>query len=62
MTECVILLRLPNGKVTAIGADRPDCQLVVFKDRYEAIAFALRQPFSKTEPYQIVELDKLRIE
>ncbi len=59
LTECVILLRLPNGEVTAVGADRADSQLLVFNDRYQAIAFALRQRFSKTLQYQIVELDEL---
>jgi hypothetical protein len=59
MTECVILLRLPDGTVTAVGADRADSRLVVFNDRYEAIAFALSQPFSKAGQYQIVELDEL---
>jgi len=52
MTECVILLRLQDGAITAVGADRMDSQLLVFKDRYEAIAFALRQPFAKDGPYQ----------
>ena len=56
MTECVILLRLPNGKVTFIGEDD---EITVFSDRYEAIALALAHHLLQAFPYQIVELDEL---
>ena len=56
MTECVILLRLPNGKVTFIGEND---EITVFPDRYAAIALALAHHLLQAFPYQIVELDEL---
>lgn len=56
MTECVILLRGPNGKITFIGEGD---EIAVFADRYEAIALALKHHLLQSFPYQIVELDEL---
>lgn len=52
--QCVILVRFPNGEVTAI---MNDTDIATFEDETAAQQCADHQTLCKAMPYQIVELD-----
>ena len=54
--ECIILVRLDNGRVTAISVDE---DIVVFPHVDDAVRCAEGQILCQSFPYQIMELDEL---
>jgi hypothetical protein len=56
--ECVILVRHPNDKVTALMEDDLE-HIAVFPDLDAAVDLASEHILCQARPYQIVELDEL---
>lgn len=59
MTECVILIRMDNGNISALADENEASNLHRFANHDEAISVASRHPLCAAMPYQIVELDEL---
>lgn len=57
--QCVILFRMPDGKVDAVRGDDFGAQLEVYPSIEEAIKDTETRKLFKKVPFQIVELDEL---